>query len=191
MNVCGVIITTNHKADGIYLPADDRRHYVAWSSLTKEDFPENYWRILYDWYGDGGSNHVAAYLAGLDLSQFDAKAPPPKTTAFHDIVDANRAPEDADLADVLESLESRPAVTLSDLTTYASEDFRTWLLDRRNRRQIPHRLETAGYTPVRNSDAKDGLWKVCGKRQAVYVKNELSIRDRFFAASTLCKGIGR
>src|SRR5215813_5765367 len=26
MNVCGVIITTNHKADGIYLPADDRRH---------------------------------------------------------------------------------------------------------------------------------------------------------------------
>jgi hypothetical protein len=28
-NVCGVIITTNHKADGIYLSADDRRHYVA------------------------------------------------------------------------------------------------------------------------------------------------------------------
>ncbi len=25
-NVCGVIITTNHKTDGIYLPADDRRH---------------------------------------------------------------------------------------------------------------------------------------------------------------------
>src|SRR5262249_17999718 len=31
LNCCGVIITTNHKADGIYLPADDRRHYVAWS----------------------------------------------------------------------------------------------------------------------------------------------------------------
>jgi hypothetical protein len=29
LNCCGVIITTNHKADGIYLPADDRRHYVA------------------------------------------------------------------------------------------------------------------------------------------------------------------
>jgi hypothetical protein len=28
-NVCGVIITTNHKTDGIYLPRDDRRHYVA------------------------------------------------------------------------------------------------------------------------------------------------------------------
>ena len=38
LNCCGVIITTNHKADGIYLPADDRRHFVAWSELTKEDF---------------------------------------------------------------------------------------------------------------------------------------------------------
>ena len=38
LNCCGVIITTNHKADGIYLPADDRRHYVAWSDLTKDDF---------------------------------------------------------------------------------------------------------------------------------------------------------
>ena len=37
-NVLGLIITTNHKTDGIYLPADDRRHYVAWSNLTKEDF---------------------------------------------------------------------------------------------------------------------------------------------------------
>jgi hypothetical protein len=36
-NVCGVIITTNHKNDGIYLSSDDRRHFVAWSSCQKED----------------------------------------------------------------------------------------------------------------------------------------------------------
>ena len=35
-NVVGVIITTNHKTDGIFLPEDDRRHFVAWSELTKE-----------------------------------------------------------------------------------------------------------------------------------------------------------
>ena len=43
LNCRGVIITTNHKADGIYLPADDRRHFVAWSDLTKEDFDDDYW----------------------------------------------------------------------------------------------------------------------------------------------------
>ena len=32
-NLCGVIITSNHKTDGIYLPAEDRRHFVAWSNL--------------------------------------------------------------------------------------------------------------------------------------------------------------
>ena len=33
-NVIGFIITTNHRTDGIYLPADDRRHYVAWSERS-------------------------------------------------------------------------------------------------------------------------------------------------------------
>ena len=43
-NCCGIVITTNYKTDGIYLPADDRRHFVAWANLTKEDFEDNYWR---------------------------------------------------------------------------------------------------------------------------------------------------
>jgi Primase C terminal 2 (PriCT-2)/Family of unknown function (DUF5906) len=42
-NVMGVVITSNRK-DSFYLPADDRRHFVAWTELTKEDFPEGYWR---------------------------------------------------------------------------------------------------------------------------------------------------
>jgi hypothetical protein len=43
MNVCGVVLTTNHKASGIYLPPDDRRHYVAWSERTREEFDAAYW----------------------------------------------------------------------------------------------------------------------------------------------------
>jgi hypothetical protein len=63
LNCCGVIITTNHKTDGIYLPADDRRHYVAWSSLGKEDFPQDCWDELWTWYDSGGDRHVAAYIS--------------------------------------------------------------------------------------------------------------------------------
>jgi hypothetical protein len=72
-NVTGVIITTNHKTDGIYLPADDRRHFVAWSDLDKDDFPESYWNALWAWYEAGGFGHVAAYLSALDLSLFNPK----------------------------------------------------------------------------------------------------------------------
>lgn len=87
-NVCGVLMTTNHKTDGIYLPADDRRHFVAWSDLTRDHFPDGYWRDLYAWYAAGGIANVAAWLRQRDLSSFDAKAPPPKTAAWHDIVAA-------------------------------------------------------------------------------------------------------
>ena len=79
VNCVGVIITTNYRTDGIYLPADDRRHYVCWSDLTKDDFAEGYFKKLWDWYQkEGGFEDVAAYLATLDLSCFDPKAPPPK-----------------------------------------------------------------------------------------------------------------
>jgi uncharacterized protein DUF5906 len=190
LNCCGVIITTNHKADGIYLPADDRRHFVAWSELTKDDFVANYWNNLWDWYEHGGYRHVAAYLAELDILSFDPKAPPPKTPAFWDIVDANRAPEDAELADVLDNMGSPDAATLIGITNHATGNFQEWIKDRKNRRAIPHRLEKCSYVPVRNDTAKDGLWVINGSRQVIYVKSELSIPDRFKAASELAGRIG-
>ena len=114
-NCLGFIITTNHKTDGIYLPADDRRHYVAWSHRTKENSRRTTGTSCGAGTSDGGFGHVAAYLAELDLSDFDAKAPPPKTPAFWDIVGANTAPEDAELADVLDALGNPDAVTLAQL----------------------------------------------------------------------------
>jgi hypothetical protein len=186
LNCCGVIITTNHKADGIYLPADDRRHFVAWSELNKEEFAENYWTSLYAWFASGGDHHVAAYLAELDISEFDPKAPPPKTAAFWDIVDASRAPEDAELADVLDRMGNPDATTLVRIRNEASGDVQIWISDRKNRRLIPHRIEQCGYVPVRNDASKDGLWKISHARQVVYAKSTLSVRDRIRAASHLC-----
>ena len=185
LNVCGVIITTNHKTDGIYLPADDRRHFVAWSPLTRDSFPAEYWSKLYSWYAKGGLGHVAAYLRTLPLDGFDAKAPPPKTPAFWDIVASNQAPEDAELADALETLGWPNAVTVSSIALVAPEEFRTFLTDRRNSRRIPHRLEDCGYNVVRNRHATDGLFKVNGKRCAIYARNTLALREQIAAAEKL------
>lgn len=187
-NVCGVVITTNHKTDGLYLPADDRRHFVMWSERTRDDFAPGFWPERWAWYGDGGLDHVAAYLASLDLSGFDPKAPPPKTAAFWDIVDAGRAPEDSELADIFDQLGNPPAVTLRAITDKASTDFAAWLSDRRNARQIPHRMESAGYVAVRNDSAQDGRWKVAGRRVPIYAKRDLSERDRLAAARSIAEG---
>jgi hypothetical protein len=106
LNVCGVIITTNNK-DSLHLPSDDRRHFVAWSLRKKDDFLPDYWTAVYRWFASGGNEIVAHYLADLDLSGFDAKAPPPKTQAFWEIVDSSRAPEDAEMADAMISKQDR------------------------------------------------------------------------------------
>jgi hypothetical protein len=189
-NVCGVIITTNHKSDGIYLPADDRRHFVAWSDLSKDDFAPTYWTNLYAWYDSGGASNVAAYLATLDLSTFDAKAPPPKTEAFWSIVDANRTPEDAELADALDTLGKPDVTTLRGIASVAADEFKAWLGDRRNSRKVPHRLEECGYVPVRNPSAQDGLWKVGHKRAVIYARKDLTYRDSVTAAEA-CLSAGQ
>jgi hypothetical protein len=185
-NVCGVIITSNHKADGIYLPADDRRHFVAWSDLDRDSFEEGYWQRIYGWYEAGGNADVADYLNQLDLSGFDPKAPPAKTEAFWTITNANRAPEDAELADALDKLGNPSALTIRQIVSCASDDgFRAFLEDRRNSRRIPHRLEECGYEQARNRAAKDGLWKFQKGRVAIYARKDLSIRDRLIAAEEL------
>ena len=184
-NVVGTIITTNYKSDGVFLPADDRRHFVAWSDLTKDDFTAEYWTELWGWYEAGGCGHVAAYLAHHDLATFDPKAPPPKTAAFWAIVDANRAPEDSELADGLDALGNPRAVHIDELLRVVPLDFGAWLRDRKNARQLPHRFEQCGYVPVRNPAAKDGKWRLAGSRRVVYGRHDLTARDWLSAAGAL------
>ena len=186
LNVTFVIITTNHKVNGIYLPSDDRRHYVAWSNLRKEDFDAEYWNRVYAWYDCGGHEAITAYLRDFDISDFDPKAPPPKTQAWWEIVDTSRAPEDAELADVLDKLERPAAITLAEIKRHStSAEFAEWLGDRKNARTIPHRMEECEYVPIRNPHAKDGHWKLGDRRQVIYVKRELSDRDGLAAARKL------
>ena len=188
-NLCGVVITSNHKTDGIHLPTDDRRHFVAWSRLEQSDFEAGYWRGQYRWYYAGGGNEaVADYLAGRDLAGFDPKAPPPKTAAFWEIVNANRAPEDAELMDVLDALGQPKVVTLDEVASEASvlqPAFAEWLRDRKNARRIPHRFEDCHYVVVRNPHDTEGRWKMGGKRHTVYGKTSLSERERIAAANAL------
>jgi hypothetical protein len=190
-NVMLPIITTNHKT-GMYAPAGDRRIYAVWSEAKQEQFTKDkdFWKKFYQWYDDGGFEHVAAYLAMLDLSGFDPKAPPPKTEWFWELVEASRAPEDSELADALDHFGWPNATTLAKVRSIANGDFAKWLGDRQNRRQIPHRFANVGYVSVRNdADKSDGQWKIGDTRQTIYAKLELSLRDRLDAARKLVKGV--
>ena len=187
-NICSVIITTNHKTDGMHLPADDRRHFVCWSNSVKADFTQNYWDCIWEWYAGRGIRDVTAYLANYDLSRFNPKAAPPQTRAFWEIVHAGRAPENAELAEIIEKLGNPDVLTISMIARIAEQDFRDWIRDRRNSRRIPHRLEDCRYLAVRNQDAEDGLWRIHGKRQNIYGKTSLSHQERLDAAYKATRG---
>ena len=174
------------RTDGIYLSADDRRHFVAWTDLDKTSFSAEYWNALWHWYAKGGCEIVAHYLLGIDLKRLQPQEPPPQTEAFFEIVNASRAPEDAEIADALETLGWPNAITVSKIITGAPSQSLVDFL-RGSQKQPPHssQAEACGYVQVRNRDAKDGLWKILGRRQAVYAKDTLSPRERLAAVATL------
>lgn len=191
-NVCGVVATTNYKTDGLYLPADDRRHYVAWSPLEVSPRKASDWTDYYRWLEEEGAAHVVAYLDVLDLSDFDPKAPPEKTEAFWEIVNASRQPEESELSDLLAGFKGA-AVTL-DMMIKEAEAARwlygglaEFLKDRTKRRVISARMDKAGYTTVGNRDAKDRLWKLCGRRCVIYCPKDLTMAERHELVRDLLK----
>jgi hypothetical protein len=180
----------------------NRRNYVLWSERRPGDFkPEDfqpkefipqqanptYWDWMWDWYENGGYAHVAVYLEQLDISKFNAKAPPPKTEAFWAIVNANRPREENELAELLIAMGQPPATTLAlmEAAPISSMKLRDWLNDSRNRRVVPKHMKTAGYESVHNPDSGNGLWKINGVKQVVYAREEFTVSQRIDAARDL------
>ena len=126
-NIVLPIYSTNHKTDGMYWPAEDRRHYFAWSDRTRADFETDYWRDYWEFYGYdiprddktkdefwrgywhhlklGADYNVVAYLSQPYLIEgFNPGATPPHTAAWHEVVSANTNPQDNKLADLLDTM---------------------------------------------------------------------------------------
>jgi len=188
LNRSAMVITTNYR-DALYLPPDDRRHYVAFSERRSEELPAVFWNKFWAWYEDGGFAHVAALLYQHDLSGFDPKAEPPKTDAFRYMVSADLTSEYSDIADAIDRLKDadgqRPdALTIAELIAVAPE--LEWLRAVKMRRVMRRRLEDNGYAIVINPDAKtDNMWAIDGKRQAIYARAALDQTQRLIAARKL------
>ena len=182
-NVTGLIITSNHKIDGIYLPADDRRHYVAWTDMDKSDFRGRLLRQAVAMVRAG--RHCprgVAYLNQLDLSGFNPKAPPPKTAAFWEIVAAGEPDENAELRDLLDGLGNPAVVTIDKIAGASTGSLTDWLTERKNRRIIRHRLEAVGYVLVPNERTASGRLAASIRP---YGRADMPVKERLFAAMHL------
>lgn len=196
-NCCGVVLTTNHPAGAMHIPDDDRRLFVIWSDVKKDEYTEAQWTAYWDWFNgenscqgqQPGREHVAALLQVWDIRDFKPKATPPRTAAWDAMVAASRSEGDNELADVLDGMGRPPAVTLNMMRTYVElmkcEGVKEDLEDRKMGPRWAGRMAAAGYTPCRNTLAKDGCWKLWGKRETVYCVRDISERERQAAAEKL------
>jgi hypothetical protein len=186
-NVCGVVLTTNYLENGLYLPEDDRRHFVAWSECTAADFTAEFWSEFWDWYHDGGYWHVVAYLRQYDISGFRPGEPPTKTEAFWGIANANRSVDETGLDEVLYRMGRPAAITLERIVTDPKTPFDLVERLRKSPRIAPKHLRDCGYIAVHNPDAPDrqGRWLIGQSKQTVYARKNLPLKDQLTAARKL------
>jgi hypothetical protein len=200
VNVVLPIISSNDKFT-LYIDKYDRRDFVAWSECKQADFPPEFFPDFFAWYDAGGVEHVYAYLLDVDLSDFDPKAPPPKTDAWREIVNADQSTETTQLDDLIDYLDTpmsdeRPIVfTLKQLVAAALsgqaqgrfDDALEMLQNNRQAKALSHKLSRAGYQSVQSDDeaAKDGRWRVHGQRVVIYGRTDLPMKDRLGAARKL------
>lgn len=170
---CGVIITTNHLASGIYIPPDDRRYDVieaatmAEMGLMAEDDRREYFAELWDWFLSGGSAHVAAYLHERDLSNFSASNGQRKTDAHRTVV-AGGMVGDNWLDDIIDDL-GEPTGIRSDWIV--AKAVAAGEKEGDIKRKIGNAIGRLNYVLYKNPSAKDGRWKIGGKKVAVYVQS--------------------
>jgi hypothetical protein len=169
---CGVIITTNHLASGIYIPPDDRRYDVIEAAtidemgIRDENVRREYFSDLWDWFLAGGASHIAAYLHERKLDNFSASNGQRKTEA-HKTVVAGGMTGDAWLVDVLEQMGFPQFVREDWIVTKAVANGEK---DEKIKGKIMNAMGRQDYYMYKNPSYKHGRWPIGGKMVIVYAK---------------------
>lgn len=171
-NCACVVMTTNYGSTGMYLTADDRRHFAVetielWGAQAERD---TYFRELWNWLLQAnGFAHVAAYLRGVNLDDFDPNAPPPKTATFWKIA-ASGTSSDGWLIDALARLGDPAMVRGDTLRSAITADMKPQEVSR----ALNPAMARLMFEPFPNPARKDGRHRFthAGRESwtAVYVK---------------------
>lgn len=175
----GTIITTNHLATGIYIPAEERRFDVI-DSATKIEMgildPEKramYFNDLWRWFEEEyGAQHVAAFLHERDISKFSA-ATGQRITVAHKMVVATGFAGDDWLYDALDAMEEKRMVRADTLWAAVETSSNGEMTRKEYNLKINHAIDRAGYErlPSNRADGRHEFKKEgVRKTTAVYVK---------------------
>jgi len=178
INVLRVFITTN-EPHAMFIPDEDRRMFVLHSYLPykwhEAEGDPLYFARFFDWLGNGGTGHVAAWLRARDVSRFNAKSPPPRTSGWDAVAGTWEAPDDC-VARALERL-GRPDVLFGQELIDGTFDDREEILGMmKSPRKIGHRMQRDGYLLKKRPDGDRWSFGEAGRAfrsRLAFVRQEL------------------
>ena len=182
---CGVIITTNHLANGIYIPDGDRRYDViaaatlAEMGLSGESERREYFSDLWDWFLEGGNRHVAAYLHAVELGAWSPSSGQRKTQAHRTVV-VSGMQGDGWFLDAIDEIEK---ILGKEFNCFRID----WLLEvackagdmkpHEVRAKIGNVAKRHGFEQLVNPTSKDGRHVIGKKMAVVYKRTQISEVD--------------
>lgn len=172
INRLRVFITTNDWMS-MYIPPEDRRMFIMHSHLSQKwherEGNPTYFNELFAWFEAGGIEHVAAWLAARDLSQFDPKAQVTRTAGWGAVAASWGEPEDA-VAWVIDHLGNPDVLLGQDLVNPQFDHHEEVANMLKSPRKIAHRMNRAGYVNVPAPGGAD-RW--------VFRKDNKTLRSRY------------
>jgi hypothetical protein len=172
-NLNATVMTTNYQTGGMYLPSDDGRHFVVWSTIVRAVVGDAHYIRLWSWLNNGGMENCAAYLMAIDVRDFDPMSPPEKTAAFWAMVDGGQSDESNDLRDVIDKFGDT-RFTIDELAFAAkmanNHNLHDWLKSA-GKFKIRRAIEDAGAHQDWNpADVRRGRWIIAGGKQVTCYK---------------------
>lgn len=181
---CGVIITTNHLSNGIFIPEGDRRYDViaaaglAEMGLVEPEARLEYFSGLWDWFLEGGSAHVAAYLHGRELGKWSAANGQRKTEAHRTVVTIGKH-TDYWLQDALDEIEA----IIGNVDTVRVD----WIVQVVSRAgsmkasevnpKMAHAMKRLDYELHKDGAMADGRHRFGKKKTVVYKRSQIAVVD--------------
>lgn len=157
INVLRVFLTTND-VQALFIPEEDRRLFVLHSYLPYKwhelEGDPHYFSRFFDWVSAGGAGHVAAWLRQRDISRFNSKSPPPRTSGWSSVAGTWETPDDA-VAHALERLGRPDVVFGQELLDGAFDDRDEVLALLKSPRKCGHRMQRDGYLIHKRPDGGD------------------------------------
>jgi len=193
-NLCHTILTTNEPLT-MYIPIEDRRLFVMTSPLPDPKqapiFSDLYFREMYDYLDDGGSDAAVRWLCNRNIFEFNPGDPPPMTHGKKAIIESANLIRRTLADEIFELFKDEIHGGIAPDIIFA-KDFLDFVIqgpffdDTKNAikavqaRNFHFKMDERGYEPIKNPEASEWRNGKFRSRMAFVDKN-MPYEDRVLA----------